>query len=76
MIHSSHVLAMGFRSMIHCPLIIFLKRAIYNVFDTISPPIFVLIFLFYTRNSDYQSHAFARRVREHAPRNFICVTAI
>ena len=26
---------------------------LYNVFDTISPSIFLLIFTFYTRNSDY-----------------------
>ena len=30
-----------------------LKGAIYNVFDTISPSIFLLIFTFYTRNIDY-----------------------
>ena len=53
MINCSIVLARGFRSMIHCPLIIFLKGAIYNVFDTISPSILLLISTFYTRNSDY-----------------------
>ena len=46
MINCSHVLARGSRSMIHCPLIIFIKGSIYNVFDTISPSIFLLIFTF------------------------------
>ena len=32
--------------MIHCPLIIFLNGAICNVFDTISPSIWLLIFTF------------------------------
>ena len=30
--------------MVHSPLIIFIKGAIYNVFDTISPSIFLLIY--------------------------------
>ena len=49
MINCSHVLVLQE----HDPLITFLNGAIYNVFDTISPSIFVLIFNFYTRNSDY-----------------------
>ena len=40
MINCSHVLARGFRSMIH--RYYFLKDAIYNVFDTISPSIFFI----------------------------------
>ena len=32
--------------------LIFLKGAIYNVFDTISPSIFFINIPFYTRNSD------------------------
>ena len=35
------------------PIKYLLKGAIYNVFDTISPSIFLLIFTFYTRNIDY-----------------------
>ena len=46
MINCSHVLARGFRSMIHCPLIIFFKGLFFigysNVFDTISSSIFYL----------------------------------
>ena len=40
----SHVFARGSSSMIHCPLLIFIKGS--NVFDTISPSIFLLIFTF------------------------------
>ena len=58
-INCSHVLASGSRSMVHSPLIILIKGAIYHVFDTISPSIIVLIFTFYTRNSDYYRHAIA-----------------
>ena len=55
MINCSHVdlLARRFRSMIQCPLIIFLNGAIYNIFDTISPSIFLIHINFFTRNSDY-----------------------
>ena len=68
MINCSHELARGFRSMIHCPVIIFLKNAIYNVFDTISP----LIFTFYTRNSDYLSHVNLKGSRACSPEIFLC----
>ena len=43
MINCSHVLARGSRSMIHCPLIIFIKGCNFcNVFDTISTSIFLI----------------------------------
>ena len=43
MINCSHVLARGSRSMIHCPLIIFIKGCNFcNVFDTILTSIFFI----------------------------------
>ena len=48
MINCSHVLHKGFRGMIHGYYV--LKAAIYNVFVTISPSIFINT-IFYTRNS-------------------------
>ena len=51
MINCSHVLAREFQE--HDPLIIFLKGATYNVFDTILPSLLLLILTFHTRKSDY-----------------------